>query len=179
MAKIDPKKVLYGAHIGEHGYDADSLIDDVKKLCIDRDMNFVTIRMPRSKEPLPSSYLIKWAKFCAENEIYFIYLYTLQHALSFESSERKSFLTPETVEEIKKVAGEYFMGDMLGELGSVWVGKLPGYYVEGHPPMLPQDAMDMAEAKEHFKNAVNNYLNIERSLGIDKVCVVESSMIVT
>ena len=179
MKQIDSKKILYGAHIGEHGYDADKLIDEVKRLCIARGMNFVTIRMPRAKEPLPSEYLIKWAKFCAENKIYFIYLYTLQHALGFESSDRKSFLTKETVDEIKRVAGEYFMGDMLGELGSVWVGKLPGYYVEGHPPMLPQDAEDMETAKGYFKKAVKDYLNIERSLGIDKVCVVESSMIVT
>ena len=71
------------------------------------------------------------------------------------------------------------MGDMLGELGSVWIGKLPGYYVEGHPPMLPQNAEDMEIAKGYFKSAINEYLNIERSLGIDKVCVVESSMIVT
>ena len=75
MKQIDSKKILYGAHIGEHGYDADKLIDEVKRLCIARGMNFVTIRMPRSKEPLPSEYLIKWAKFCAENKIYFIYLY--------------------------------------------------------------------------------------------------------
>ena len=179
MKQIDSKKILYGTHIGEHGYDIDGLIDEIKRLCIARGMNFVIIRMPRTKEPIPSEYLIKWAKFCADNKIYFIYLYTLQHALHFESKERKSFLTPETVAEIKRVAGEYYMGDMLGELGSVWIGKLPGYYVEGHPPMLPQDADNMETAKSYFKKAVQDYLNVERSLGIDKVCVVESSMIVT
>ena len=179
MKKIDPKKVLYGAHIGEHGYDLDKLTDEVKRLCIDRGMNFVTIRVPRTKEPLDEKYLVGWAKFCAENKIYFIYLYTLQFALYFDNKERKSHLTKETVKKIKEVAGEYFLGDMLGELGSVWVGKLPGYYIPGHPNMLPQDAEDMATAKEYFKAEVRKYLNIDRELGIDKVCVVESSMIVT
>ena len=179
MKSIDPKKVLYGVHIGEHGYDSDLLIEDIKRLCLSRGMNFVTIRMPRVSEPLPEKYLIEWAKFCKDNKIYFIYLYTLQHALYFKSTERKSFLTAETVAKIKEIAGEYFLGDMLGELGSVWVGKLPGYYVEGHPPMLPQNADDMQEAKNYFKEAVGEYMKTERSLGIDKVCVVESSMIVT
>ncbi|MBO5879671.1 MAG: hypothetical protein J6Q68_03895 [Clostridia bacterium] len=179
MKQIDSKKVLYGAHIGEHGYELDALTDEIKRLCIARGMNFVTIRVPRVSEPIPEKYLIDWAKFCADNKIYFIYLYTLQHALHFKGTDRKSFLTRETVAEIKRVAGEYYMGDMLGELGSVWVGKLPGYYVEGHPPMLKQDAEDMETAKGYFKSAVQDYLKIERELGIDKVCVVESSMIVT
>ena len=179
MEQIDSKKILYGAHIGEHGYELDALTDEIKRLCIARGMNFVTIRMPRVSQPIPEKYLIDWAKFCADNKIYFIYLYTLQHALHFKGTERKSFLTREVVAQIKKVAGEYYMGDMLGELGSVWVGKLPGYYVEGHPPMLKQDAEDMEIAKEYFKSAVQDYLQIERELGIDKVCVTESSMIVT
>jgi len=179
MNQINPKKILYGVHIGEHGYDADTLTNDIQRLCIDRGMNFVTIRMPKIKEPISSELLIKWAKFCADNKIYFIFLYTLQNALCFESTEQKSHLTADTVAKIKAIAGKYFLGDMLGELGSVWVGKLPGYYVEGHPPMLPQDAEDMETASRYFKKAVENYLKTERSLGIDKVCVVESSMIVT
>ena len=176
---LDPKKVLYGAHIGEHGYELDALTDEVKRLCVDRGMNFVTIRLPKTKEPIDQKYLIDWAKFCTENKLYFIYLYTIQHALNFDNKERKSHLTKETVAKIKEIAGEYFMGDMLGELGSVWVGKLPGYYVEGHPPMLPQDAKDMQEAKDSFINATKEYINIDRELGIDKICVTEASMLVS
>ena len=174
MKQIDSKKVLYGAHIGEHGYDLDGLIDDIKRSCISRGMNFVTIRTPRRK-PVPGEYLVKWAKFCAENKIYFIYLYTLQHAPEGQLSQ----YTPEIVKQIKEVAGEYFLGDMLGELGSVWVGKLPGYYINGHPPMLPQNAKDMQAAKDSFIAAVKNYVDIDRSLGIDRVSVVESSLIVS
>ena len=67
MKKIDSKKILYGTHIGEHGYDNDKLTDEIQRLCIDRGMNFVTIRVPRTSEPLDEKYLIEWAKFCAEN----------------------------------------------------------------------------------------------------------------
>ena len=179
MKQIDCKKILYGTHIGEHGYALDALTDEIKRLCIDRGMNFVTIRLPKTEKPIPAHYLIDWAKFCAENKLYFIYLYTLQNALHFKECDRKSHLTKETVEEIKRVAGEYYMGDMLGELGSVWVGKLPGYYVPGHPPMLPQDAEDANAAKGYFIDAVSDFLKTERELGIDKVSVVESSMIVS
>ena len=179
MKQIDANKVLYGAHIGEHGYEQDGLINEVKRLCVDRGMNFVTIRMPKGlKAPMKDDYLINWARFCAENKLYFIYLYTLQHALTFDEGERRSFLTPELVKRIKEVAGEYYMGDMLGELGSVWVGKLPGYYIPGHPPMLPQDADNMQTAKDYFTAAVKDYVKTDRDMGIDKICVVEASMLV-
>ena len=81
MKQIDSKKVLYGAHIGEHGYEQDRLIDEVKRLCVDRGMNFVTIRMPRGlKGPIKDEYLIDWAKFCKDNRLYFIHLFIYSSA---------------------------------------------------------------------------------------------------
>lgn len=172
MKQVDPKKVLFGAHLGEHGLEPEKLVEQIDRLCIARGMNFVTIRTPK-RTPLDPQYLVDWAKYCADHKIYFIYLYTLQHAPEGQQSR----YTPEIVQKIKEVAGEYFLGDMLGELGSVWVGKLPGYYINGHPPMLPQNAPDMEEAKARFIRAVQNYVNIDRSLGIDNISVVESSFV--
>ena len=53
-----------------------------------------------------------------------------------------------TVAQIKEIAGDYFLGETIGEPGSAYAGKLPGYYINGHPPMLPQNAPDMEEAQD-------------------------------
>lgn len=172
MKQLDSKKILYGAHIGEHGFDKDLIIKEIEENCLSRGMNFVTIRTPKRKLVEPE-YFIEWAKFCAENKVYFFFLYTLQHA----PEDRVSQFTPDLVAQIKEIAGEYFLGDMLGELGSVWVGKLPGYYINGHAPMLPQNAPDMQAAKDSFIANVKNYVDIEHSLGIEDIAVVESSLI--
>ena len=175
MNQIDPKKILYGSHIGEHGYKLDELTDEVKRLCVDRGMNFVIIRVPGGMKTPIHDYLISWAKYCAENKLYFIYLYTLQFAMLIG---QKSYYTPEVVEEIKRVAGEYYMGDMIGEPGSRWIGALPGFYTGEYPKKLPI-AEDMQAAKDSYVKEVKRHVDIDRALGVDKVSVVESSMIVT
>lgn len=176
MKQVDSKKILYGAHLGEHGNSKEQLTHDIKACCVDRGMNFVTIRTPRGKLVEPELFL-QWAKYLAENKVYFIFLYTIQHA----PEDRISQFTPELVAQIKEIAGEYFLGDMLGELGSVLCGKLPGYFIKGHAPMPPQNVANMQVAKDNYLNAVRKYVDIERSLGLDKigVAVVESSLLIS
>ena len=47
MKQLDGKKILYGAHIGEHGFDKDLIIKEIEENCLSRGMNFVTIRTPK------------------------------------------------------------------------------------------------------------------------------------
>ncbi len=174
MKHENVKDILYGTHIGEHGYDVDEIINEIKTQCIDRGMNFVTIRTPKRVQ-IAHEYFIKWARFLAENKIYFIFLYTLQ----FAPEGKESQFTPELVSEIKKIAGEYFLGDMLGELGSVFAAKMPGYYVKGHAPMPPQGIEDMQVGKDDYVDAVRRYVDVEKKLGMDKVgiSVVEATVL--
>lgn len=167
-------KILYGLHIGEHGFDAENMINEIKTDCIDRGMNFATIRTPK-RVPVDPKYFLEWAKYLADNKIYFIFLYTIQHAPEGQASR----FTADIVRQMKEIAGEYFLGDMLGELGSVFCGKLPGYYINGHPPMPPQKVPDMQVAKDNYIKAVEHYMDIERSIGMDKVgvSVVEASLL--
>lgn len=176
MQQVDSNKILYGAHLGEHGKNSREDIErDLKRCVIDRGMNFVTIRTPRYL--LEPEAFLEWAKILTENKIYFIFLYTIQHAPKGVTSQ----FTPELVQQIKEIAGEYFLGDMLGELGSVLCGKLPGYYIEGHEPMPPQNVEDMQVAKNNYVRRVGEFIEIEKSLGLDKVgtAVVESSLLVS
>ena len=158
--------ILFGAHIGEHGFEVDDMIREIRENCIARGMNFVTIRTPKRVAVEPSHFL-EWARFLAENHVYFIFLYTIQFAPWGKDSQ----FTADLVKQMREIAGEYFLGDMLGELGSVFCCKMPGYFVKGHAPMPPQGLSDMQEAKDNYVKAVKGYLDIERSLGMDEVGV--------
>ena len=159
-------EILYGAHIGEHGFEVDEIIREIRENCIERGMNFVTIRTPK-RTPVEGKHFLEWARFLAENRIYFIFLYTIQFAPWGEKSQ----FTRELVSKMREIAGEYFLGDMLGELGSVFCGKMPGYFIKGHAPMPPQGLTDMQEAKDNYVKAVKDYMEIEKELGMDEVGV--------
>jgi hypothetical protein len=82
--------------------------------------NFVTIRpIDRARKlEIPQEYFLDWAQYLAEHKVYFVFLYTVQHALP----ERESIFEPETVAKMKEIAGEYFLGDLIG-VGALWNTK--------------------------------------------------------
>ena len=169
--------ILYGLHIGEHGFEPDRIIREIKENCVARGMNFVTIRTGgvtlRPTAPIDPEHFLRWAKYLAENKIYFVFLYSMYITENGYTSQ----MSPELVKQMKEIAGEYFLGDMLGELGLLFCGKMPGYYIKGHPAMPPQHVGDMQIAKDNYVKAVEKYMQVERDIGMDKigVSVVEST----
>ena len=67
--------ILHGIHIGEHGFEVDNIIDEIRERCIEPGFNHVCIR-PRGPE-FDQSYFIKWAEYLTENKIFFSFLYIM------------------------------------------------------------------------------------------------------
>ncbi len=170
--------VLNGVHIGEHGFDPEKVIDEIYERCIKPGLNFVTIRtgyMGRRKE-VPQEYFIRWAKYMAENKIYFIFLYSIQHA----PDGRDSCFDAETVAKIKEVSGEYFIGDMIGETGSSFACKFAGYFNRGEgagkdTTEVKTDYPDMKAAHEGYVEDVSKYIEIDKKLGMPNIVSVEAT----
>lgn len=148
--------IVSGIHIGEHSFEPEQVKKEIDERCIKAGLDFVTIRTKRTS--VPKHYFLDWAKYLAGNKIYFSFLYTTQHAPEGEISQ----FDAETVSEIKKIAGEYFLGDILGELGSQFACKWKGY--GSH---TPQNIKSLYEAKQTYLKLVNHYVDIEKSLGLD------------
>lgn len=174
------ENMLYGVHIGEHGFDPEGVIDEINERVIKPGYNFVTIRTrARCGEILPHETYLKWAKHLAENKIYFLFLYTLK------TNERKLIgsIEPRTVEAMKEIAGEYFLGDMIGELGSCFGAKHKGYVkprgdgldpADESPYVCPSQKLDdMREASEKFVEIVNDYVQFDKNIGMPHVSTVE------
>ena len=118
--RVTRDTVLNGIHIGEHSFVPEKIREEIYDRVIKPGYNFVTIRPGRNLD-LDPKYFVEWAEYLAENKVYFVFLYTIQNA----PKGKESYLDKETVAEIKKVAGEYFVGDMIGETGSSVAPRSP------------------------------------------------------
>ncbi len=168
--------VMSGVHIGEHNHDPALFLDELRTRCVEPGYNFVTIRTGYNNDRpvIEDKYFIEWAKYLAENKVYFVFLYTLQHA----PDGRISTLSKEIVAKIREIAGEYFLGDMIGETGASHACKWQGYYNQGYgpgkdPTKIKTDYPDMKAAAEGYVQAISEYVAIDRELGVPGMLSVE------
>lgn len=168
--------VFSGVHLGEHGFDAENIKNEIYERCIKPGYNFVTIRP--NKTEVPQQTYIDWAQYLTDNKIYFVFLYTLQNA----PGDKESHLTFDTVKRIKEIAGEYFIGDMIGETGSDYACKLAGYFSktgksgEGRKGInVSFDHPDMKAAAENYVKSVSELIEIDRELEVPAVISVEAT----
>lgn len=173
---MEKEIILSGVHIGEHSFNFENLIPELYERCVKPGYNFVTIRTRR--ELVDPGYFFEWAKYLADNKVYFVFLYTLQHA----PKGRKSQFDKETVDKIKEIAGEYFLGDMIGETGSSFASKFKGYYTDDDTDGSFTDATELKsgfttikEAVDNYTHSIGEYLEIDRNLGIPNVLTVEAT----
>lgn len=168
------KDIIYnGIHIGEHSFVPENIINELNERCVKPGCNFVTIRTTRQQVEPEMFY--EWAKYLAENNIYFVFLYTMQKAPEGKVSQ----FTKEVVDNIKKIAGKYFLGDMIGETGSIYACKFPGYYKKGasgsNYGKIDCSFPNMKAAEESYIENVSPYIKTAHDLGMPNVFSVEAT----
>ena len=166
--------ILNGVHIGEHSFDPDHVIDEINERCVKPGYNMVTIRTRRDQ--VPQERFIEWAEYLTGHKIYFNFLYTVQHGPANADSQ----FTPETVAKMKEIAGEYFLGDMIGETGSSGACKAAGYFVSATGKRedstgIRTDYADMKAAHDGYLETVRKYIDIDRRLGMPDILSVEAT----
>ena len=173
--KLERDIILSGVHIGEHSFVPEEIKHEIYDRVIKPGYNFVTIRPKRNIELAPH-YFVEWAEYLAKHEVYFVFLYTIQNA----PAKKGTYLDKETVTEMKRVAGKYFIGDMIGETGSSVACKWPGYYdkssVENWDSHIgTKKHPDMKAAHDAYVKEVSKLVELDHSLGIDDVVSVEAT----
>lgn len=168
---MERASVLFGVHIGEHSFEPDQIIAEIKDRCIDCGHNFVTIRTPVGRE-VPQHYFIEWAKYLAEHKIYFLFLYTLQ----FAPPGKENHLTAETIAKMKEIAGEYYIGDLLGEVGSNYACKWKHYYDDNKEGFMPvTDLPDMQACYDNYMTVMSKWIDIEKKYDVPAILCVEAT----
>ncbi len=158
--------VVSGIHIGEHSFEPKDVIEEINERCVKNGLNFVTIRT--RKTVVPRNYLIEWAQYLTDNKIYFSFLYTVQNS----PPSMKSQLDKDTVARINQIAGKYFIGDILGELGSALGCKWSGYHEK---IKIPKNVQCLSDAKKSYTETVKRYVDIDKELGINDVISLDAT----
>lgn len=168
--------ILNGVHVGEHSFVVDEILDELRERVVEPGFNFVSIR-PRGEE-FSQEYFIEWAKYLAENKVYFAFTYMVQHA----PKGRESRFDAETVVKMKEIAGEYFLGEELGEMGSSGACKLPGYFVKGNTTDMRTDnapikvgCADMEEAHKEYLGSISGFVEVDKKHKMPNILSIEAT----
>ena len=171
-------RILSGVHIGEHDFDAKHLIEETRRRCVELGLNYVTLRISMGERGLrpieregDEQALYEWVQYCADQRIYFTFLYSLDDVYG----DVKSYFTREMVDRIKSIAGEYFLGDTVAEMAEFYTCKTEGYretegfQKEGDKDGPPKDLTDIRDARKHYIDYLQRMLEADRKVGIETV----------
>ena len=173
-------KVLCGVKIGEHSFDPDGMIAEINSRVLERGCNLAYIR-PHVMGDDMSEYLLRWAKYLADNKVYFHFGYNTGQ---LPKPGKASFqIDKETAEKMKEIAGEYFLGIAISESGGSYAAKAEGYFTvrEGrnHDGAVQKtDAVDMKDAYEYYHGVVSGLAKKFTDLGMPSILCVESTALV-
>ncbi|MCI9504213.1 MAG: hypothetical protein HFE26_02320 [Clostridia bacterium] len=173
--KIDCSKLIGGLASGEHCEAMKEVYPILSKMC-EGYVELFDVRLRPVDYPEELFYEI--ARTAKEMKLYFHFLYAYQ----FAPEGKRSHLDERIVNNIKKIAGEYFLGEIMGEAGSDRGAKAKGYFKEQPACMAeempPQNFADMAEAKEAYVQYVREMAEYNKKIGIEKPSLVEATALI-
>lgn len=137
---LDASLLLNGISYGEHVMNPHSVIKEVDELVQGSSNAFIVRCNP--EKPLSDEMYYALARYAKERGFHFGFLYAYQ----FPPAGQKSHLNEKLVRGIEKIAGDLFLGEFFGEVGSDKAAKDKGYYVEG------SEVIALQKPPQNFKN---------------------------
>ncbi len=120
-----PLHMLTGLNLVDYGFDPDTFLPLVKRFKYGKEngdlFKFISVRLDQ-KRPTDEQ-LFEWAEYFRDNGIYFK---TTGNYARFDK-EVNLQLSRETTEKLHEIAGEYYIGDGLGEFGGFYATRAKGY----------------------------------------------------
>ncbi len=152
--------IIHGFRVNKNISVFDKIIDEIreKSAC---GMNLVYIPI-YTQENVGQEYFLEWAKYLADNKIYFIF--------PGGGPRKAAGFTLETAKKMKEIAGEYFLAYALGECGSYFSCKASGYH-----PKQTRKWENVKEAKDYYVDTVGEYLKENSMGGLLDTTVIEST----
>ncbi len=145
--------VAHGIATGQFGFVPEEISDIIKNDCIAKGMNYVYMYTKGSNPT--KEQILEWAKLMADNEVYFSYTFEYGRGDKKGKIANPCGYDKETLIEMKKIAGKYFLGHLLLELGSEFGCAARGYWPNSNNVEHIQDACDsmLESIKEHVEAA--------------------------
>ena len=172
--KIERDTVLVGTKIGEHSFEPETAINELKERIVERGCTIAYVRPTRVSKTYEQDEYVKWAKYLAENKIYFHFGAMAQNP----PEGQKTKLLPETVKKICEVSGKYFLGEAIREPGTHYACKGPGYFTKNRAnEAIKQkaDAVDMEAAHGYYRDMISYYVSADKESGMPGVLSVDAT----
>lgn len=168
--ELDASVLLTGLSYGEHVMRPDRVVEDLKST-LENCANAFIVRYMRGTVMNDETYC-DIARFAKERNMPFAFLYAYQ----FAPEGKRSHFTEKIIREVKEIAGDLFLGEMFGEIGSEKAAKDKGYFNPGRGTPSVR-AENMREARQNFVNCVKEMTDYNKSLGLDKSLIVEATAV--
>ncbi|MFO7945895.1 MAG: hypothetical protein R6V19_03650 [Armatimonadota bacterium] len=168
------KNTRVGVEIGDHFQTWPPLSKQIAQMPHENLGNFLLIYHSGRDEDgneIPDTEYVRWAKTLSDAGIYFAFLYSQRGKFDDDTG---SFLSPEILDSIRQTAGEYWVGDMIGETGG-YASHFEGYFE--NRDYLPARVNTMQEAAEKYVEFVREKVEIDRGVGVETVMSVEATIL--
>lgn len=167
-----PLHMLTGVNIGDYEFVPDTILDVVKKYKFGRVedgglFRFLTIRVDKARPT--SEHLYAWAKHFHDNGIYF--------AITNNYNRYKDtplVVSKEEIEKIAEIAGEYFLGDEIGEFGGFYATRAKGYLIKQPCENPVQGIKTCDEAVKVYKRQIGKLITKMKDNGAKEVKAVQA-----
>jgi len=167
-----PLHMLTGVNIGDYEFKPDTIIDVLKKYKFKKEedgglFRFLSIRVDWERPT--SEQLYEWARYFKENEIYFCITNNYNRY-----KDTPLIVTKEEMEKIAEIAGEFFLGDEIGEFGGFYATRAKGYLTKEPCENPVQGIKTCDEAAAVYKRQIGKLINRMRQNGAKHVEAVQA-----
>ena len=164
--------LLCGVKLGEHKLDKENLIEEINERVISKGFNFTVINTTflKTLEDFPTHEdFIKWTEHLTKHKIYFHLVRTAQKAPEGKTSQMEE----KTVEKMKEIAGEYFLGDAIAEPGLAYSAKGEFFLSLDYTPNYVWD--NVKDAHDRYIKTVSELVKRNQKIGMPASISVEST----
>ena len=166
-----PKHMLTGVNIAHYRLEPDELIDVAKRFKFGKENGGVFTCYPlRVDQTRPTSeQLYEWAAYFRDNGVYFNIKNNYPRV-----GKPTMILTKEENEKIQEIAGEYYLGEQIGEFGGWYSSKAKGYSSVKCSENPVQGLKDCREAKETYIRQLRKIIDAMRENGTKSILATQA-----
>ena len=159
---MDNRTVISGLQYGLHNHTPETLPEVIEKY---GSCPLVMVR-PRSLSEMSTEQYCQWARYFRDHQIYFCF----HSNVRIIDGKACSTLPQKLIDQLYQIAGTYFIGASLGEMGNSY----STHVYERHGEENVQ-FRNVQEAKDTYIRDLQNLIVENRRVGIRHIGVVESS----
>ena len=159
--------VAHGIATGQIAFVPEEIREIIERDCIAKGMNYVYMYTKGAKPT--REQILEWAELMAKNEVYFTYTYEYGRGDLRGKVEDPCGYDKETMRLMKQVAGKYFLGHVLLELGSEFGCAGRHYWPNSN------DVEHISDAVDALKSTVKEYADAASMDGEVPVTCIEAT----